>query len=66
MKLKHQTIFYIVAILLIVFTLGLLVYLTIFLISQLSSVSGEQAISQPPIQGFDIEGFEKLNLIKTK
>jgi len=62
-KLNNQMLFFVMAIVMVLITLSLSIYLLMFLVSNLGQVFTINA-SPVPTQRFDIQGFEKLNLIK--
>jgi len=62
-KLNNQMLFFVMAIVMVLITLSLSIYLLMFLVSNLGQVFTINA-RPVPTQQFDIQGFEKLNLIK--
>ncbi|MDI6734040.1 MAG: hypothetical protein QMD50_00910 [Patescibacteria group bacterium] len=62
-KIIRQWIFPLAAIFFIIFIFGFIIYSSGFLIANLNQALNADVKAAQPVQ-FDIEGFEKLNLIK--
>ncbi|MDI6820757.1 MAG: hypothetical protein QMD65_01080 [Patescibacteria group bacterium] len=64
-RIIQQWIFPLAVVILIIFISGFIIYSSGFLISHLNKALNVDVKAASPIQ-FDIEGFEKLNLVRLK
>lgn len=62
-KIPKQAIFSVAAVFMFAVLIGFTIYNLIFLVSNFNKTLNHQ-LEKKTILGFDIEGFEKLNLIK--
>ena len=62
-KIPKQALFSVLAVFMFMVVVGFTIYNLIFLVSNFNKTLNNQP-GKKTISGFDIEGFEKLNLIK--